>query len=172
MSHLAIRVHARPELRYLSLLEGAPSLAHALAPHLEKVAVVEAGPAPEGGEHLGLETARADREEILNEIALALQQAGYYFVKAEVSEIVDEAVQWGVSGLLSLGGAAGLKTKNPFVTIAAAALGYWAGREAGAKVQSVANTHLYRWFPDRGWVATLPREAAPAEQQASEPLYA
>jgi hypothetical protein len=149
-------------------------LAHAVGQGLEQIAVIGGAAAPEGGELLRLETPRGDREEILNEIVLALQQAGYHFVKAEIAEIVDEAVRTSVAGVLTLGGIAGAKTRNPLITLTAAAVGGWAGAVAGAQVQSVASRHLYRWLPSEGWVTTdLGISSSPAiAQQPAAPLFA
>lgn len=178
MKRLEIKVHARPDLSYLSSLEGAQSLAEAVAPRLNKIAVVGSEVAAlEGGEHLGLETTRGDRGEILNEVAVALQQAGYTFVKAEITEIVNRAIQSGVIGLLGFGGGAHAKTKNPYITVVTALLGYWAGMEVGARMESIAARHLYRWIPGRGWVAveltdSTPVPAGAVQVQVPTPFHA
>lgn len=158
MNRYSLQLRVRPSLYYGSLLEGSPNLAQALEQALFGAVIGELRPALEGGELLDVALHRPTHEQAVNEIAAATERFGYSLIEAEVSEIVDKAVQGIVVGACS-GGALGLATKNPYLELFAAIVGAAAGAKAGSMIELVRARYRYRRSPAGGWVVTeLPLE--------------
>ncbi|MGN6558112.1 MAG: hypothetical protein ACTHLH_08900 [Solirubrobacterales bacterium] len=153
MSHYSVRVRVRPELRYGSLLGGA-SLPQALARGIEDVVVSQWQSAPTGSEHLRLEFSRPADSELLTEIQAAAVQVSYRLVEAEVEEFVDKAVSGAIVGFCGGGGVTAATTRNPLLTLIAAAIGGYVGEWAGASVRTLVASHRYQLHRSGRWVVT------------------
>lgn len=153
MIHYSVKVHVRPELRYGSLLGGA-SLRQAIARRIEDVIVSQWQSAPTGGEHLRLVLSRPSDGELLAEIEAAAVQVGYALVEADVEEFVDNAVRGAVIGFCGGGGATGATTRNPLLTLIAAAIGGYVGERVGASVRTLVATHRYQLHRSGCWIVT------------------
>lgn len=167
MNHYSVKIHVRPELRYSSLL-GGTNLSEALARTLGGVIVSQWQSAPTGGDHLRLEFSRPSRKELLAEVQTAAVQAGYALVEAEVEEFVDKAVTGAIVGFCGTGGAAGLTTRNPLLTLIAAAIGGYVGERAGASARTLIASHRYQLHQSGRWIAATTRVIAPG-QPAPQP---
>jgi hypothetical protein len=167
MKHYSVKVHVRPELRYGSLLGGA-SLPEALAGAIENVFISQWQPAAAGGDHLWLHLSRPSDEELLAEIGTAAIQIGYALVEAEVEEFVDHAVHGALVGFGGAGTATGATTRNPLLTLIAAAIGAYAGQQVGASMRTLVASHRYQLHRSGRWIATeIP--VLPGEQVAPQP---
>jgi hypothetical protein len=153
MNHYSVKVHVRPELRYGSLL-GGTSLPQALARGIEDVVVSQWQSAPTGGEHLRLEFSRPADSELLAEIQAAAAQVGYRLVEAEVEEFVDKAVSGAIVGFCGSGGATAASTRNPLLTLIAAAIGGYVGAWAGASVRTLVASYRYQSHRSGRWIVT------------------
>jgi hypothetical protein len=160
MHHYSAKVHVRPELRYGSLL-GGTNLSEALVRGLEDVIVSQWQSAPTGGDHLRLEFSRPSDKELLAEIESAAVQVGYALVEAEVEEFVDSAVRGAVIGFCGCGGAAGVTSRNPLLTLIAAAIGGYVGERAGASVRTLVASRRYQLHRNGRWIVTELPVAAP-----------
>lgn len=167
MSRYRIRFHGRPELRYASLLGEASSLGQALAPLLDTIGDIEFRPA-QGGETVQLVLSRPSRDEVFNDVVVAVQRLGYSMVEAEIREVVTRTVEGAICGSLGTG-AVGSTIKNPYLTLLAAVIGAVAGAKAGSLVEVASTKHRYQWFPATGWVvreAGAPQGVSAAAQNA------
>jgi hypothetical protein len=171
MKHYSVKVHVRPELRFGSLL-GSASLPQALARGIEGVVVSQWQSAPTGGEHLWLELSRPSDGEPLAEIRAAAVQVGYALVEAEVEEFVDNTVRGAVIGFCG-GGATGATTRNPLLTLIAAAIGGYVGERVGASVRTLVASHRYQLHRSGRWIVTeLPLAAQrPTLQPDPSPTF-
>jgi|SRR5215213_1041392 len=153
MNHYAVKVHVRPELRYGSLLGGA-SLPQVLARGIEDVAVSQWQSAPTGGEHLLLEFSRPADNELLADIQAAAGQVGYALVEAEVEEFVDKAVSGAIVGFCGSGGGMATATRDPLLSLIAAAIGGYVGAWAGASVRTLVASYRYQVHRSGRWIVT------------------
>lgn len=167
MNHYSVKVHVRPELRYGSLL-GGTSLPQALARAIEDVTISQCQSAPTGGEHLWLELSRPSRGELLAEIETAAVQVGHALVEAEIEEFVDNAVRGAVIGFCGGGGATGATTRNPLLTLIAAAIGGYVGERVGASVRTLVSTHRYQLHSSGRWIV-IELPLAAREQPTLQP---
>jgi hypothetical protein len=167
MKHYSVKVHLRPELRYASLLGGA-TLPQALVGVLEDVVIEQWQSAPSGGDHLCLALSRPSDEELLAEIGAAAVQVGYALVEAEVEEFVDHAVSGALVGFGGAGTATGATSRNPMLTLIAAAIGAWAGQQVGASMRTLVASHRYQLHHNGGWIELpLPERQAPQPDPAA-----
>lgn len=100
---------------------------------------------------------RKRHQAAIEEIAVALQQAGYSLLDAEVDELVDRSVDAMVASALAIGGGTGVVTKNPIASAVAAIIAAVLAREVESRIRRFEV--VYRFVPSpRGWVAEpLPR---------------
>ena len=165
MKYYSVKAHVRPELRYGSLLGGL-SLPQALARGIEEVVIDQWQSAPTGGEHLWLKLSRPSEERLLAEIQAAAVQVGYALVEAEVEEFVDNAVSGAIAGFCGSGGATGATTRNPLLTLIAAAIGGYVGERVGASVRTLITSRHYQLHQSGRWIVTeLPVAAQGPEFQ-------
>ncbi len=99
--------------------------------------------------NLGGEGRFASHEQVVNFVAVAMQEAGLYAVRAVVSEVVRHYV----TGAVASGATALLCTKdaNPWVTLAATVVATGAGAFAGGRVEEEVARYEARRHPYGGW---------------------
>lgn len=162
MKHYSMKIHVSPELRYGSLL-GSASLPQALMSEIKDGIVSQYQPVPTGGEHLRLELSRpSDDGELLAEIEAAAAQVGYAVLEVEVEEFVDNAVRGALIGFC-VGGGGGATTRNPLLTLIAAAIGAYAGERIGTQVRTLVATRHYQLNRNGRWIVTELPLAAPGQ---------
>lgn len=165
--YYSVKVHLRPQLRYDALL-GGDDLPVALARGLEGVVISQWQKATEGGDLLTLDFSGSSRNGLLAEIERGAVQVGYSLVEAEVEEFVDRAATGLLAGLASAGGAAGVTTRNVWVTLLAGAVGAFAGEKVGAAARTVVAHHRYQLHRSGRWIVTelpVPPSAQPGGSQ-------
>jgi hypothetical protein len=115
----------------------------------EAVIEVASSPAPP---QLRVDFRRETADEALEDLRAAVAQLGLTLVEAEVSEMVDHAVEGMLIGFLG-GGTTGSR-KNPYIAFLLALAGAAAGAKAGSMLQTVAMEYTARFLPGAGWART------------------
>jgi hypothetical protein len=170
MKKYVIKSRVRSDAFYGSLLGEAYSVADVIEDLNEAITVTEWFEHLEGGEQLTLSLRSTERDRALNEVLALVQELGYSLLDAEVSEIVDKAVEGAVVGLFG-GGALGSTTKSPALALVGGLAGALAGSKAGSMIETVGARHRYQWFPASGWIVTDVTIEARPEQMASAPVH-
>jgi hypothetical protein len=110
--------------------------------------------------------------ELLAEIQAAAVQVGFALVEAEVEEFVDNAARGAVVGFCGSGGAMGATTRNPPLTLIAAAIGGYVGQRVGASVRTLVASHRYQLHGSGHWIVTELPLAAQGPPLQSDPSTA
>jgi hypothetical protein len=155
------RIRVQPQ-RYHGLLHGLqPLSANSLVNSIEGVVVRELVNGNPGELSIDLQLQRLSHEQALNEILVAVQELGYSWLQATITEWADNAVGGFVLGGLGCG-AAGASSGNSEAGLFLAVVGAVVGAVLGSYVESVKVIYEVHWTPT-GWrLVELQPQQAPA----------
>ena len=138
------RVRVQPE-RYYGLLHGVPPLtSESLTRAIEGVVVHEIAQGEHGDSFVDLQIHRPSHEEALNEILVAVQQLGYSWLEASVTEWTDNAL----AGLFVGGGAcgtAGFSSGDAGLGLMLTLFGSLVGAFVGSFIESAKVVYEVQW---------------------------
>lgn len=137
------RVRIQPS-RYYGLLQVPPLTHESLVAAIEGVVVHELSRDEHGNNFVNVELQRSSHEEALNEILVAVQQLGYSWLEASVTEWTDHAVGGFFFGSLG-GGSAGVSTGEGAVGLFLTVLGAITGAVIGSFIESVKIVYEVQW---------------------------
>lgn len=160
-SSYRVRVGRRPNNLRHRLQPG--SIA-ALEQIIEGATLREATAADDGSLVVELFLDRPSHETALNEIAVALQQLGYAWLEASITEWVDDIIGGAIVGCLG-GGAAGANG-DKLTALLSAAIGALIGAMVGSTINNTKVVYTVHWT-EAGWEW---RPAAPTQTVFSRPL--
>jgi hypothetical protein len=161
------RIVVRPDIRYaLSAGISGPVERELTAEMLNAVAGVvvrDLSRTPRGHRVVDVQLERPSHEAALDEIVRALQQLGFSYVEATVSEWASNTVDGIVAGAGS-GGLLGIPSKNPVVALIGALAGAVIGGLIGSEAREIVAQYQVRWTPRAGWVFTKVPHQQPTTQ--------
>ena len=164
------RIRVQPHSYYSVIAAGAgPLSAKSLARSIEGATVREIAQGDQNDEFIDLELQRPTHEQALNDILVVLQQFGYSWLEATVTEWADNTLGGGLLGFVGCG-AAGVSSGDGGVGLASALVGALIGAAVGSFIDSAKVVYVVHWNGS-GWVLT-PLAPAPEQTPAVQPPLA
>jgi hypothetical protein len=143
------RIHIQPQAHRSLYFGGQPFSPDALASAIEGAVLRQAVQGNHGCYEVDLQLQRPTHEQALNEILVAVQQLGYSWLQATVTEWADNALGGLVLG--GLGGAtAGTSSAGGEAGMGFGILGAIVGMVVGSFIDSVKVVYEVHWTPT-GW---------------------
>jgi hypothetical protein len=163
-------VRIQPHRYYSLIAAGAgPLTAQSLANAIEGAAVREITQGDRGDQIVDLQLQRSSHEEALNEILVVVQQLGYAWLEATVTEWADNTVGGALIGFVG-GGTAGSTSEDGAVSLGLAVIGSLIGAVIGSFIERERVVYVVHWNGS-GWVLT-PLAPAPTPTPLAQPRLA